>query len=340
MKRLLPFAPLLLLAALLLSPAAALDGAKRGLDIWWGSVFPALLPSFICVRLAQNLGLLRLWHSHPRTQLAAVMGFSLVSGAPNGAKLLHALVMEGTLSPREGDRFLPLVNQVSPAFLLSIIASGLLKNKALFLPMGGTFYGTTLILLIPQMLRKCDAPAPLRSCETVPFSEAFAAAVGTSMLDMLCVGGCILFVCTLLSLIRPIVPGEGAFAVLAGCMEVSVGASALARLDLPLRMKASLLMGFSAFGGLSLTLQTLCCYPALKLGSYLVKKLMLGALVGFFCYLVFPLFPGVSAAFATRQEVLSRSLSLSALALSSALSAAFMAVLSLMIGPKEKKRPF
>ena len=68
MKRLLPFAPLLLLGALLLSPAAALTGTKRGLDIWWGQVLPALLPSFITVRLAQNWGLLRLFRSHPRMQ--------------------------------------------------------------------------------------------------------------------------------------------------------------------------------------------------------------------------------------------------------------------------------
>ena len=336
MKRLLPFAPLLLLGALLLSPAAALAGAKRGLDIWWGSVFPALLPSFICVRLSQSLGMLQLGRGRPRAQLAAVMGFSLVSGAPNGAKLLHALVSEGVLSSREGDRLLPLANQVGPAYLLSIIASELLKNKALFMPMAAAFYGVALILIIPRMLRKCDAPTTCRSEGIVSFSEAFSAAVGAGMLDMLRIGGCILFVSTLLSLAQPMVPREDAFAALAGCMEVSVGASAIARLDLSLRLRTSLLIGFAAFGGLSLALQTLCCYPALKVGSYLIKKLLLGALVGLVCYLLFPLFPAVSPAFASRQEVLSRSLSLSALILSSALSAAFIGILSLMVGPLKK----
>ena len=336
MKRLSPFAPLLLLAAMLLSPAAALSGAKQGLSLWWGSVFPALLPSFLCIRLAQQLGLLRLANRRPRGQLAVVIGFSLVSGAPNGAKLLHALVQDGSLSPREGERLLPLVNHVSPAFLLSIIASELLKNKALFRPMAAAVYGIILCLLLPEMLRKkaVTSPAKTRNAEAIPFSEAVSASVESSMLDMLRIGGCIVFACTLLAVVQPVVRQEGAYAALAACLEVSTGASALAQLSLPLRTKVSLLTGAAAFGGLSLGLQTLCCYSKLKLVPYLAKKLLLGVLAGGLCYALFPLFPSVSAAFASRQEVIERSLSIGALLLSSVLSAAFVGVLSLMVSPK------
>ena len=338
MKRLLPFAPLLLLAALLLSPAAALAGAKQGLDIWWGRVFPALLPSFICVRTAQELGLLHRTGSSPRGQLAAVIGFSLVSGAPNGAKLLYAITEDGTLSPTEGDRLLPYVNTVSPTFLLSIIASELLKNKALFLPRAMAFYGCILCVIAPFILQKTILFPTDRSlsAESGTFPEAFSSAIESCMLDMLRIGGCILFICTLLSVIQPIFPNKWASAILAGCMEVSIGASAIAELSLPFRIKTSLLTGAAAFGGLSLALQTLCCYPSLKLIPYLFRKLLLGVLTGLCCYLLFPLFPDLSAAFAARQEVLSRTLSISALLLSSILSAAFMAVLSLMIGQKQK----
>ncbi len=338
MKRLLPFAPLLLLAALLLSPAAALAGAKQGLSLWWGQVFPALLPCFICVRLAQNLGLLSLAQKHTRGQLCAVAGFSLVSGAPNGAKLLYALVENGALLPQEGERLLPFVNNVSPAFLLSIIASELLKNKALFLPVAVAFYGAILCFLVPHML--CKAPPspslPPSTARRMPFADALSAAIEGSMLDMLRVGGCILFACTLLYLAKPLVRGEAARAALAGCMEISIGASAIAGLSLPLRLKASLLAGTCAFGGMSLTLQTVCCYPELRLVPYLLRKLLLGVLAGLVCYFLFPLFPRVSTAFASRQAVLQRSLSLSALFLSSAFSLAFIEVLSLMMASEKK----
>ena len=338
MKRLLPVTPILLLLALLLSPGAALAGAKQGLSLWWGSVFPSLLPSFICLKLAQKLGLLRLAGHQPRGRLAAVMGFSLLSGAPNGARLLNALVEDGSLSCRNGSRLLPLVNSVSPAFLLSIIASELLKNKALFLPMAVSFYGCAILLSFPIFLQCAGSdhahdPMPLPS---VPFADALAAAMEESMLDMLRIGGCILFSCTLLFVIRQAVPGPSASAALAISMEISTGASAIATLDLPLRLRVSLLVGAAAFGGLSLGLQTLCCFPKLKLVPYLVKKLLYGALVGLVCYLIFPLFPSVAAAFASRQEILFRSLSLSALLLSSVLSTAFIGVLSLMIGPKNR----
>jgi len=132
-------------------------------------------------------------------------------------------------------------------------------------------------------------------------------------------------------------PGDGAYAALAGCMEVSIGTSVLSELTMPLRVKVSLMTGVAAFGGLSLALQTLCCYPKLPLIPYLARKLLLGMLVGLVCYLLFPLFPSVSAAFASRQQLMDRSLSLSALLLSSLLSVAFMGVLSLML-PQAKYR--
>lgn len=337
MKRLLPFAPLLLLAALLLSPAAALGGAREGLSIWWERVFPALLPSILCIRLAQGLGLLKATARHPRGQLMAVIGFSLVSGAPNGAKLLQALKEEGDLSDRDMDRLLPLVNSVSPAFLLSIIASVPLKNKALFLPMGLAFYGCILCLIALRLRHRKTASLPRQGAITaLPFPKVLSSAIEGGMLDMLRIGGSIVLVCTLLSVARPLAPSAYGRAALAGLLEVSTGASAVAELSVPLRLKASLLLGVSAFGGLSLMLQTLCCCPALRPGPYLGKKLLLGVLVGLSCYLLFPLFPSLSPAFAARQEVLSRTLALSALALSSTFSIAFIFVLSLMMSSRKK----
>lgn len=333
MKRFLPFAPMLLLSFLLLSPAAAFSGARQGLELWWSQVFPALLPSFICVRLAQGLGFLRIGDSHPRGQLAAAVCFSLVSGAPNGAKLLNAITEDGTISSREGERLLPWINSVSPAFLLSIIASELLKNKGLFLPLAVAYYGCILSFIVIHMLQHAPVPAFTKAIDDrrVSFSHALSGAIESSMLDMLRIGGCILFICSLLSLLAPLVPGKGAYAALAGCLEVNVGASAIAKLSMPLRIKASLLAGVSAFGGLSLTLQTACCYPALRLFPYIARKLLLGLAVGLVCYLLFPLFPHVSAAFADRQQVIERSLSVSALLLSSVSSIVFIGLVSLMV---------
>ena len=338
MKRLLPFVPLLLLAAVLLSPAAALSGAKQGLGIWWDRVLPALLPSCIAIKLAQDLGLLGMTQGHPRVRMAAIIGFSLLSGAPNGARLLQAAKEEGSLTARQSERLLPLVNCVSPTFLVSIIASELLKNKALFQPMGAAFYGCILSALLLQGLPsgRTLPPVPPAEASRRSFFQALISAMENGMLDMLRIGGCIVLVCTLLALMRPILPNEYAYAILSGWAEVSIGASAIASVSLPLRLKASLLIGFSAFGGLSLALQTECFSPGLKLAPYLLQKAALGVLVGFVCYVLFPLFPSVSTVFASRQLILSRGLSLSALFLSSALSIAFIGVLSLMSGLGKK----
>ena len=94
MKRLLPFASLLLMLLILLFPVESLSGAKAGLSLWWSSVFPALLPSFICLKLTEKLGLLRTAFPRHRGRLGASMAFSLLSGAPNGAKLIGALTRD------------------------------------------------------------------------------------------------------------------------------------------------------------------------------------------------------------------------------------------------------
>ena len=64
--------------------------------------------------------------------------------------------------------------------------------------------------------------------------------------------------------------------------------------------------------------------------------LLLGVLTTLTCFFLFPLFPGVSVVFASRQQVLSRSLTIGVLLLSSALSLAFIGVLSLMKKKKKK----
>ena len=334
MKRPLPFVPLLLLAALLLFPASALAGAKQGLDIWWDRVLPALLPSFICVRLAEGMGLLHAAARRPKGQLIAIAGFSLLSGAPNGAKLLYAMARNGTLSQRESQRMLPLINNVSPVFLVSIIASDLLKNKVLFFPMALAFYGVILFFLTPHLLKKRTG---FISCQMKKetFSKALSSAIENSMLDMLRIGGCILFPCTLLSVFHSLISNGAVYTTLAGLTEVSMGVSALAEAALPLRLKTSLMAGCAAFGGLSLALQTMCCYPDLDIFVYLIRKLLLGALIGAACYAVFPLFPTVSPVFASTQEMITRSLSLSSLLLSSVLSAAFTGMLSLMVSQRK-----
>ena len=67
-----------------------------------------------------------------------------------------------------------------------------------------------------------------------------------------------------------------------------------------------------------------------------MKKLLLGVLTTLTCFFLFPLFPGVSVVFASRQQVLSRSLTIGVLLLSSALSLAFIGVLSLMMAQRKK----
>ena len=93
MKRLLPFAPLLLLAALLLSPAAALAGAKQGIDIWWDRVLPALL----IIGMASMITFQALCHMAINTGVFPVSGQPLPLVSKGGTSIIVTSIAFGVM---------------------------------------------------------------------------------------------------------------------------------------------------------------------------------------------------------------------------------------------------
>lgn len=330
MKRLLPYSPLLLLLCLLLFPSSALVGAKEGLSLWWEKLFPSLLPCLICLKLMNGMGIWGNAQTTSRGSIVCLCLFSLLFGAPNGAMQIQLMEENCQISRSQAKALLPLVNQVSPLFLVTIIASGFLKNKSLLLPLAIGFYGPTVGLLAWHCMRLSPPSQPKNAQEPLPFPQAFSSAVVNSMQDMLKIGGCIMFSTTLLSLLRPLTGEGAAHVLLSALLEVSAGSQAIASLPIGMRELVSLLTTAASFGGLTLALQGMCVCDSIELAPYLGIKALLGLLSGLLCYLVFPLLPTTTSAFANGQEVLRRSSSLSGLLVCSAFSLLYVTVFTLM----------
>jgi len=122
-------------------PHVALQGSKRGLNIWWEIVFPSLLPFFIlsdlliCFGIVNFIGVLLEPLMKPLFKVPGVGGFvwamGMASGFPAGAKISTKLYKEGELTRVEAERLISFTNASNPLFIFAAVSVGFFNNRHL-----------------------------------------------------------------------------------------------------------------------------------------------------------------------------------------------------------------
>ncbi|MDO4543552.1 MAG: hypothetical protein Q4C01_03275 [Clostridia bacterium] len=332
MKKLHLIFPILFCLSLLLFPSAALKGARVGISLWWERVFPALLPFLLCCSLMKKLGFLSLFSSSRRLRLLPVVIFGALSGYPAGAVMLSSYVEQGTLCSKEAQTMSYITNLCSPAFLMTILSLGLFENKRVFFPL---LTAHILTLLIFALLIKLPSPAPLVTPPNVKLPEAITSSIGETMLQLLKIGGCIALCSVLSELLFSVLRVENPLlcAIIGGCIELTYGCNALLATALPLRYQLALAGFFTAFGGLSIALQSLCFLKMDSTPRYLFVKFLMGLCTGLVCYLITPLFlpDSLIPTFSLGKDELKNALTTGGILFCSAVSLSFILFLALLM---------
>ncbi|WP_309228293.1 nucleoside recognition domain-containing protein [Virgibacillus sp. NKC19-3] len=127
--------------ALLKFPDQALEASIRGLNIWWESVFPSLLPFFITAELLTGFGVVKfigvlfepvmrpLFNVPGVGSFGWMMGMS--SGYPTGAKIAARLREKKQLSQIEAERLVSFTNASSPLFIFGAVSIGFFHDAKL-----------------------------------------------------------------------------------------------------------------------------------------------------------------------------------------------------------------
>jgi len=122
-------------------PGDSYKAALDGLNLWFTSVCPALLPFFICVDILIGLGFVSfigeilkplmgpLFKVPGAASFALVMSFS--SGYPVGARITTMLRKENICTKAEGQRMLSLCSSSGPLFIIGAIATGIMNNPGI-----------------------------------------------------------------------------------------------------------------------------------------------------------------------------------------------------------------
>lgn len=134
----------------------AFSAALEGLKIWWGIVFPSLLPFFVIAEILMGLGVVHFLGvlleplMRPVFKVPGVGSFALAmglaSGYPIGAKITSNLRRKKLCSKTEAERLLSFTCTANPSFMLGAVAVGMFHRADLGLLIAATHYLSSIIV--------------------------------------------------------------------------------------------------------------------------------------------------------------------------------------------------
>lgn len=123
---------------LLLSPQISVAAARKGMELWWSTVVPSLLPFFIFTDMLMAAGVHRVIGralSHPVSFLLGVPGeaafvfaSSILSGYPTGARLTAELRRSGSITQDQARDMLNFCSTSGPLFIVGAVGTGMLND--------------------------------------------------------------------------------------------------------------------------------------------------------------------------------------------------------------------
>lgn len=302
-----------LLLALLLSffffPDTCFKGAKNGLNLWFFTIIPSLLPFLIVSNLILHLNLL----CYLTPILAPVFKkffpvseagcypilIGMLSGYPMGAKACADLVRNKSISKNEGQHLLSFVNNASPMFITSFIAT-----QSLALPsLSYIFYGIILtssylcnilswIFFFRREVPGTYTQSPKKassSTQKVNMAAALDSSILNSFITITKIGGFIILFSILGEFVLLLPDTLSMFRYLLLCMvEITTAIHFVSQSPYSVQTKIILTLATTTFGGLSGLFQTqsVIAGSGLSLKHYILTKLLQTLLVLFEIFLL------------------------------------------------------
>lgn len=293
MKRSLFFRlPLLCILIWFLADAPRLqEAARQGLALCAGSVIPALFPFLVVSSLLTAsgfapapAGLMQLFRLPACAGSALVLG--LTGGYPVGARTAVQLFEAGALRRNEAERLLTFCNNAGPAFLISVVGTGVFGSVRTGLWLWLIHILSALLTGLLLCRRGGEGRQTVHTTKTEPLSPAaaFVRAVVQSADTML-------HICAFVVLFRvlsaPLLAAGGAWAAAAGALELF----SLLPLLTADRFGFVLAAAASGWGGLSVAAQTAAILSGsgLRLRFFLCGKLLQSLLSALLAALAAPL---------------------------------------------------
>ncbi len=278
MKRWKGLAAALGMLVLILDGQTALAGAQQGIDLCLKTVIPSLFPFFLLSNLLTNtltgmpISLLKplgkLCKIPAGAESILISGF--LGGYPVGAQSITSAYTSGNLTKSAASRMLAFCNNAGPAFLFGMVAAAF-PSKGYVCALWAIHILSAIFVAMTLPGTHEDAVKPRTVQELT-----IAAALRNSLATMATVCGWVTLFRVLVAFLNRwvlwLLPQE-ASVLLIGLLELSNGCWELFSVaDIPVRFM--LCSAMLAFGGLCVTMQTVCVCGGLSMKFYLYGKLL------------------------------------------------------------------
>ncbi len=285
---------LIITVCILTHSRESLAFALNGLNLWFNSMIPALLPFMILsgtlVRMGMTEGFTTLLYPiinplfHVSRNACYVMIMGFMCGFPMGAKCIDDLRSRNMLTLQEAKWLLAFCNNIGPVYFTSF-ALPLIGCKNLWPCVIGMYglpllYGLILRYTVYRFPRGTTTDTQNNRHQNMGLLEALNEAVSASLQSILLLGGYMVLFNLLMLLPKLFVEKQAIY--LAPLLEITGGLKLLGN-SMPLYSLIVL-----PFGGLSCIAQTYSCIckTGLAIWPYIVHKIILTAIsviYYFFC---------------------------------------------------------
>lgn len=245
------------------SPDEAVKASLAGLDLWWKSVFPGLLPPLVLAELLAAFGVLhalavlceplfgRLFRLPGAAAWAVAVGWA--SGIPAGARETARLGAGGLIGAREAETALLLAHMPNLFLVVLVVGAGFLHSPRLGWAIACGLWLSAILAgwlwsrvdgrpgpkrtaggPVPSGLPPGVAGTPLwrrswqamrkaREADGRPLGKILADGVADSVLLLFAVGGLMIMSAVAVNLLRQTLPGTDAWALVPGVVDMHLG---------------------------------------------------------------------------------------------------------------------
>lgn len=290
---------------LLFFPEESFHGAGTGILLWFHQVLPSLLPFFILSGMLIGTGaanaLSRLCSPFlcPLFQISSPACYAVLTGFlcgyPMGSRSIADLIQSGNISQSEGRYLLSFCNNTSPAFIISFLVLQNLQSRTMILPFLCLLTGSPILcsFLFRHFYEIDKKPSNLFPVKTSSKSIGLILenSINAGIESIVKIGVYIMLFSILTTVIQSIPAGHFNLLqkLLLPSLELTNGVVMICDVPCPQKLRYLLLLFLSSFGGWCCIAQTASMIQSsgLKIGPYIIQKLITALATSFFAFLYF-----------------------------------------------------
>lgn len=285
---------------ILIFPELTIKSAAKGLQLWYNSALPSLLPFIISINILKHTPAplyiskifepitKRLFNVSGIGVFPIVMG--MLSGYPLGAKLCCELYSENKLSKEQAQHILCFSNNSGPLFITGTVGAIFLNNVSAGWFLMVIHYISAIIIgiITAKKTNNINSKNIIRKKqECLYIGRILSESLENSIEAIVMIGGYIILFSIITGYISPLIENKALKGVICGIFEITQGCSIISKTN-----NMFIIAGLISWGGLSIHAQSLSYITKTDLSplKYIFCKLLQSVISVMLFFTLYPIY--------------------------------------------------